>query len=96
MYHTNFHNKMIVFDIFNQLKHIPSVAQWDHPFTGRNDDGHWGRASGMKVYSYYWGFPIISEEPRGWVVGFVIPVTEVTCRLPLYVGDLKKPCIMYS
>ena len=36
MYHANFHTKMIIVNIFNQLKHIPSkalVAQWVHPFT---------------------------------------------------------------
>ena len=36
MYHSNFHTKKIVFDIFNQLKCIPSkalVAHWVHIFT---------------------------------------------------------------
>ena len=34
MYHANFCTKMIIFNIFNQLKHIPLkalVAQWVHP-----------------------------------------------------------------
>ena len=33
---SNFHTKLIIFDIFNQLKHIPSkalVAQWVHPLS---------------------------------------------------------------
>ena len=36
MYHAHFHTKLIIFDIFNQLKHIPSqtlVAQLVHPLT---------------------------------------------------------------
>ena len=35
MYHSNFHTKIILFNIFNQLKHIPLkalVAEWIHPF----------------------------------------------------------------
>ena len=38
MFHANFHTKMIIFNICNQLKHIPSkalVAQWVHPFRGQ-------------------------------------------------------------
>ena len=34
MYHSNFHTKMITFNILNQLDHIPLkalVAQWVHP-----------------------------------------------------------------
>ena len=35
MYRVNIHTRLIMFDISNQSKHIPSkalVAQWVHPF----------------------------------------------------------------
>ena len=38
MYHANVHTNMMIFNIFNQLKHIPLeslVTQWVKPFTPR-------------------------------------------------------------
>ena len=35
MYHSNFHTKIIIFNIIDKFKHIPSkalVSQWVHPF----------------------------------------------------------------
>ena len=52
MYHTNVDTKMMVFNILNQLKHIPLkalVAQWIHP-TRSDEKGVLGIGSILWLY----------------------------------------------
>ena len=85
MYHSNFHNKIICFDIFNQLEYITSkafVTHWVHPFT-REPLKNVPSKSELEIYSllfslFFFFFFCFCPPPSSFF--FMTPTNVLLCH----------------